>query len=359
MIDKLPLNLDLETKEVLLTLKDAHRYLAELKGVSKTIPNESILISTLPLLEAKDSSAIENIITTHDELYKSTLFEDYLNNPAAKEIDSYAEALKLGFKKISEKDLLTNSLILEMQEKITNNSAGFRVVAGTKLLNNKGECVYEPPQDSSVIKELMKNLEEYINDDSLCTLDPLIKMAIIHHQFESIHPFYDGNGRTGRIINILYLVLKELLDLPVLYLSHYIIETKNDYYTLLQKVRNEQSNPELYKAAWQEWICYILKGIISTSKRTVNTISKIRDLMQDYKVRIRAEHKFYSQDLLNILFSHPYTKVSFLVDNLGINRKTATKYLDELTASGFLSLEKLGNSNFYINQKLFNIFLED
>ena len=211
---ELPLDIDIETKTVLKQLSQAHRYLAELKGISKTIPNQAILINTLPLLEAKDSSAIENIITTHDELYKETLFGEFFSNAAAKEVQNYSHALRSGFEIVRAEGLLTNRFIIEIQEHIEQNKAGFRTHAGTELVNNStGETVYTPPQNAEDILRLMNNLEKYINDDSICSLDPLIKMAIIHFQFESIHPFYYGNGRTGRIINILYLVLKGLLSI--------------------------------------------------------------------------------------------------------------------------------------------------
>ena len=207
-LKKLPVEKDLETKEILEKLAKAHRSLAELKGVATSIPNESILINTLGLQEAKDSSAIENIITTHDDLYKAELNVKEIKSLNAKEVHNYIEALKKGFSLISDKKLITNNIIIEIQSLLENNNAGFRKVPGTSLKNAiTGEVIYTPPQDIAEIKELMTNLEVFINDNDFCELDPLIKMAIIHFQFESIHPFYDGNGRTGRIINVLYLVL--------------------------------------------------------------------------------------------------------------------------------------------------------
>lgn len=345
----LPPEKELETKAILKQLSASHRYLAELKGVAKTIPNEEILIYTLPLLEAKDSSAIENIITTHDEIYKDNLFESFISNPATKEIHKYAQALREGFHFLVEKQLITEELILNIQRTIVGNDAGFRKLPGTELKNmNTGETVYIPPQSNDDIVALMQNIIAYINDDSMHRIDPLIKMAIIHFQFESIHPFYDGNGRTGRIINILYLVLKELLDLPILYLSSYIIKTKSDYYRLLQEVRDNES--------WEEWILYMLKGVEVTSYNTIQLIEKIRQLMQDYKHRIRKQYKFYSQDLLNNLFKHPYTKIEFLQKDLNIHRQTATNYLDQLVEGGFLKMDKIGRSNYYINEPLFLLF---
>jgi Fic family protein len=234
ILPELPPRVDLETKAVLKQVAKAHRYLAELKGVAKTIPNQEILISTLPLLEAKDSSAIENIITTHDELYKEDLFGDFVQSSAAKEVQSYAGAIRTGYQSVLESRMLTNNQILEIQVLIENNRAGFRTLPGTALINDRtGKIVYTPPQDGNDILRLMGNLEKVINDEAFFPVDPLIKMAVIHYQFESIHPFYDGNGRTGRIVNILYLILNGLLDIPVLYLSRYIIRTKGEYYRLL------------------------------------------------------------------------------------------------------------------------------
>jgi Fic family protein len=349
ILPELPPQTDIETKAVLRQTANAHRYLAELKGISKTIPNQAILINTLPLLEAKDSSAIENIITTHDELYRESLFDDFISNPSAKEVQNYSQALRNGYEKIKATGIFTNNQILEIQANIENNNAGLRKLPGTNLKNDlTGETVYIPPQHHEDIVRLMNNLEQYINNDSTSLVDPLIKMAVIHYQFESIHPFYDGNGRTGRIINILYLVYKGLLDIPVLYLSKYIIRKKSDYYRLLQEVRDKDN--------WEEWILFMLQGIIETSSETVSLIQSIRILMQDYKIRIREKYKFYSQDLLNNLFFHPYTKIEFLERDLRIHRQTASKYLEELVEGGFLELEKRGKNHFYINRKLYELF---
>lgn len=349
-IQFLPPDEDLETKTVLKKLPGAHRRLAELKGISSTIPNETILINTLTLQEAKDSSAIENIITTHDEIYKAQLFEELFLNASAKEVNSYAEALKTGFQKIRTQKILKSSHILEIQQILEQNDAGYRKLPGTSLINEAtGETIYTPPQDYDSVVALMDNLISFINDIELYPADPLIKMAVIHHQFESIHPFYDGNGRTGRIINILYLVLNELLDLPILYLSRYIIRNKNDYYRLLQKVRDTGD--------WEEWILYMLDGIEQTAKETILLIGNIKKLMQDYKIRIRiAFPKMYSQDLLNNLFRHPYTKIEFLMNELMVSRLTATKYIDHLVEKGFLEKQKIGRSNYYINMPLYELF---
>ena len=350
-IPQLPLSQDIETKAILKQAAKAHRRLAELKGVALTIPNEQILISTLTLQEAKDSSAIENIVTTYDEIFKAELYIENLRSPAAKEVQRYANALRKGFGLVREHKILTNNFILQIQEELEHNKAGFRSVPGTALKNQQtGETVYTPPQNADDILQLMQNLEAFINHDDLSDLDPLVKLAVIHHQFESIHPFYDGNGRTGRIINILYLVTQNLLDLPVLYLSRYAIENKAEYYRLLQLVRD--------KNQWEDWLLFMLVGIEQTAIQTIKLIENIKILMMDYKKRIHSEFpKIYSQELLNSLFSHPYTKIEFVEESLGITRKTASSYLRELVDANYLELIKIGRSNFYLNKPLFDLFL--
>ncbi len=347
-LTELPLNIDLETKKVLKSLPSAHAALAELKGIASTIPNQNILINTLGLQEAKDSSAIENIITTHDDLYKTELNLDAFKSLNAKEVQNYISALKKGFEPTSESGLLTNRTILQIQGKLENNKAGFRKLPGTALKNTStGETVYTPPQDYEEIMRLMANLEKYINDSEIQDCDPLIKMAIIHFQFESIHPFYDGNGRTGRIINILYLILEKLQSLPILYLSNYMIKHKVDYYMYLQKVRDEN--------LWEDWILFMVKGVEETARETIDLIIKIKELMLDYKHRLRDNYKFYSQDLLNNLFKHPYTKIEFVVNDLGVSRLTAANYLNKLSDDNMLRKNKLGTGNYYINEELFEI----
>lgn len=344
----LPPGIDLETRPILKKSAQAHRFLAELKGISATIPNQSILINTLALQEAKDSSAIENIVTTHDELFQQELFADVSVNAAAKEVSRYSVALKQGYEQVRKTGLLTNNHIMEIHAELGSGRPGLRTMPGTELKNkDTGVTVYVPPQDGEEIKRLMTNLEKYINDDDFSKLDALVKMAVIHYQFESIHPFYDGNGRTGRIINILYLVQKGLLNIPVLYLSRYVIERKSEYYRHLQSVRDA--------GTWEEWILFMLDGVEKTSKQTIAIVKEIQKIMQAYKVIIREKFKFYSQDLLNNLFSHPYTKIQFLQKDLGVSRLTATKYLDSLAKEGLLKKQKTGRSNYYINTALFGI----
>ena len=347
----LPLKVDLETPAILKKLSSAHRYLAELKGVAETIPNKVILINTLALQEAKASSEIENIITTHDELYKEELFSDAVKNPASKEVSYYVQAVKKGFALIKKRHLLAVSDILKIHKELEHNNAGFRKLPGTELKNQTtGEIVYTPPQNYDEVVSLMSNLENFINDDSLSEVDPLIKMAVIHHRFESIHPFYDGNGRTGRIINVLYLILKDLQNLPILYLSRYITRNKSQYYKLLNEVRTENS--------WEEWILYMLEAVEQTSKQTIWIIKNIKELMQECKDCLKSEHpKIYSHELLNNLFSHPYTKIELIQNDLGVSRITAMKYLNELSESGIVEKNKVGKYNYYVNRPLYDLFL--
>ncbi|HEY5591503.1 MAG TPA: Fic family protein [Paludibacter sp.] len=351
VIPELPLSFEIETKAVLKQTIEANRRLAELKGVVKSMPNASILINTLALQEAKDSSAIESIITTHDELYKAELFVQHFTSAGAKEVQTYAEALKKGFEIVSKSHLLTNNAIIQIFRNVKLNDAGFRVTPGTTLKNERTqEIVYEPPQSIDLIQTYMSNLERFINDNTISDLDPLVKMAIIHHQFESIHPFSDGNGRTGRIINILYLVQQELLDLPVLYLSRYVIKNKAKYYQLLQKVRDEQ--------AWEEWILFMLKGVEVTAIETINLVEGLKRLMVQYKKEIRDSlTKIYSQDLLNNLFRHPYTRIEFVMKELSISRPTASSYLKQLEKRGLVVKVKLGRENFYLNERLFDLLV--
>lgn len=337
-----------ETVPILKRLNAATRQLAELKGIAATIPNEAILINTLSIQEAKDSSEIENIITTHDELFQADLGSGSRLKPAAKEVLRYREALWKGFRQIQKTKLLTNQTILDIQATLEQNNAGFRRVPGTTLLNEQtGETIYTPPQDMREILSLMQDLEAFINDPDLAAIDPLIKMALIHHRFESIHPFYDGNGRTGRIMNVLYLVKEDLLIIPSLYLSRYILQTKAEYYHLLQAVRTADQ--------WEAWVEYILTAVEITAAQTIQTIIQIKAAFLDFKSRIRSQHKFYSQDLINNLFTHPYTKIDLLRRELKVSRLTATRYLDELCASGFLIKRKIGRTNFYINSALAQI----
>ncbi|MBI4923782.1 MAG: Fic family protein [Devosia nanyangense] len=351
-IPRLPPSCELESPKVLRALATAHRFLAELKGRAATIPNQGILIDTLALQEAKASSEIENIVTTQDELFQASLFPDGPDSPAAKEVASYRDALKCGFDRLNEnRGLLTNNTIVEIFHVLKRTTEGFRSVPGTALRNEAaGTLVYVPPQTLSDIERHMGNLERFMNDDVLSDLDPLIKMALIHHQFESIHPFSDGNGRVGRIINVLYLVRTGLLDSPVLYLSRFITTHKADYYRLLQAVRDDD--------AWEDWLLYMLEAVSVTSRQTLELMEGMRVLMADYKKRLRDQKAVrYSQDLLNNLFRHPYTRIEFIQKDLGVTRQTAARYLDHLAGAGFVEKHQLGRNNYYINTPLVGLLM--
>lgn len=333
-----------DTPAILKRLASASRQLAELKGIAAAIPNQGILINTLGLQEAKDSSEIENIVTTHDELFKDDVLPEASANPAAKEVLRYRQALHVGFEQVRETGLITSNLVVRIQSELERNNAGFRKLPGTALKDAAGRTVYTPPQDPGEIAALMRALERFTNEPDVFAADPLIKMALIHHQFESIHPFYDGNGRTGRILNVLYLVKERLLEIPVLYLSSHIVRTKADYYRLLQAVRDDD--------AWEEWVLYLLEAVEQTAGQTIATIHAIKAALFDYKHRIRDSYKFYSQDLINNLFMHPYTKIEFVQHDLQVSRLTATKYLDALVDGGFVQKRKIGRGNYYINAAL-------
>ncbi|MEP4532688.1 MAG: Fic family protein [Cyclobacteriaceae bacterium] len=347
----LPYPVDLETKQVLKDLNNAHRALAELKGVARSIPRQDILINSLAFQEAKDSSEVENIVTTHDELYRTTLGLDYDVSPAAKEVKNYVAALKRGYDIVKEHGLLTANHIVEIQEVLEENNAGFRKLPGTELKNQQtGKVVYTPPQDLEQIQALMRNLERFINDTEMSDLDPIVKMAVIHFQFESIHPFYDGNGRTGRIINILYLVLQELIDVPILYLSQFIIQNKSDYYRALQAVREEND--------WENWVLFMILGVENTALSTMLKVERIKGAMMELKNVLRENYKFYSQDLLNHLFRQPYTKIEYVQDALRVSRPTAAGYLNQLATDGVL-IKKVSKPNYYINPYLINALTND
>ncbi len=351
IIQKLPNIGEIETKLILKKSLQANRALAELKGILATIPDQNILINTLSLQEAKDSSAIENIITTHDELFKASI--DLQVTLEAKEVQSYSSALKRGFDLVSQYGFLSTNHLVQILNVLEPTNGGIRRLPGTMLKNQQtGEVVYTPPQDHEEILRLMDNLELFINNDEITDWDSLVKMAIIHFQFESIHPFYDGNGRTGRIINLLYLVLKNLLDVPVLYLSRYIVKNKGQYYQKLQAVRDQND--------WESWIVFMLEAVEQTSLYTIELIKNIRELLHKTKEWCQENSpKIYSRELLDNLFKHPYTKIDFVMQDCQISRLTATKYLDILVESGKLTKVKIGKSNYYINHALLDLLIQN
>jgi Fic family protein len=346
----LPPNVDLETKRVLKQLSRSHRALAELKGYADTMPNKNILINAVTINEAKDSSAIENIITTHDELFKA-MSSISAASPAAKEVVSYRTALWFGYEQVKKSGLLTTNSIIDIQAIIENNRGGIRKLPGTVLKNDTtGEIIYVPPSGEQEILLLMSNLDKYMNED-YDQVDNLVKLAVMHYQFESIHPFYDGNGRTGRIINVLYLVLKDLLDSPILYLSKFIIRNKNAYYRLLQEVNHDDN--------WEDWILYILEGIEQTAEETLVLIKKINSVVVQTAEDIQKEcSKIYSRELLDLLFYEFYTKIAYIEVGLKVTRKTASNYLSKLEEAGFLESQKVGKEKIYLNRRLFQVVQE-
>lgn len=352
-----PPGVDFRTPGLLTALVAAHRHLAELKGCAASIPNQGILINTLALQEAKASSEVESYVTTQDELFQADLHLSEWISPAAKEVARYREALMHGFERMrAQQGLIGNGTLIALFQLLKNSSEGFRTSGGTVLKNEKtGNTVFVPPQDGASVIAAMHALELFINDDTVCDLDPIIKMALIHHQFESIHPFSDGNGRIGRILCVLYLAQSKLLDTPVLYLSRYINQHKSDYYRLLQAVRDEKPNAH----AWQQWVIFMLNAVADTAQRAVQLVAGMRDLMAETKRRMRTDlPKLYSQDLLNNLFRHPYTRIEFVQDDLGITRQTAARYLRLLAAAGLIQEHAQGKHLYFVNLPLVNLLAQ-
>lgn len=342
----LPPKADLETKEVLTKTISASRALAQLNGAIRNLPNPSLFLDTLHLQEAKASSEIENIITTNDDLYQSVVADKKFLNSATKEVISYKEAIWLGLRQLEKKPFITTNLCIKLVQCIKQNTAGIRTSIGTTLSNTKGEVIYTPPSGEDIIREKMANLEKFMNEND--TLDPLIKMAISHYQFEAIHPFADGNGRTGRILLLLQLKMEQLLDIPALFLSEYIIRHKEEYYKGLRAV-TEHNN-------WSEFIIYMLDMVEKTSIKGLERLESIIQLMETTGQEIKEKlPKVYSKDLVEVIFKLPYTKRQNLIDiDLG-TPKTVGNYLMALEENGFLTSIRVGKEKLYLNQKLMDI----
>ena len=333
-----PEGVDLETVPVLKQVTAAARELAELKGAGSIIPNQKILLTGIVLQEARLSSEIENIVTTNDELYQATADDLFSASPHTKEVLRYQQALWSGCERLRERPLSVN-LFLELVEIIKGRPMGIRWVPGTKLTGNDGKIVYTPPEGEERIRGLLANLEQFIHSEQ-GDLDPLIRLAVMHYQFEDIHPFSDGNGRTGRIINILYLVEKGLLDLPVLYLSRYIIRHKQAYYEGLRRVTEDQ--------AWESWLLFMLRGIQEMSWETRELIRQIADLMTEMgKIARDRAPKTYSKDLIELIFEQPYCKIRFLEERGIAKRQTASVYLKEFAKARLLRPVKAGREMYY------------
>lgn len=348
-LEKLPPKREqVETIAVLRQTNKAATTLAELKGIARTIPNQSMLINAIVLQEAKGSSEIENIITTQDELYKALTVNKSTISAETKEVVNYRTALFYGFNLLENQGFLRVNDIVGIQQELIDNTAGIRSTPGTVLKNDKtGEVVYTPPQDRQEILDLLSNFIIHFNQNE-SNLSPLINLAILHYQFESIHPFYDGNGRAGRILNILYLILNKLIEIPILYLSSYIIENKADYYRLLSQTNKTGD--------WEEWILFMLKAVEITSLQTIEKINKISLLLEltIEKVQLNSP-KVYKKELVELLFEQPYSKIEFVVNHLQVERKAASRYLKEMEKIGVLESQKVGRETLYINKDLIKI----
>jgi Fic family protein len=344
----LPPSIELETPAILKKAISANRVLAELKGLAKLIPNQGILINGIVLQEARLSSEIENILTTNDELYKAAADERLSTDVHTKEVLRYREALWHGYQALKQRPLTTN-LFIEIAGIIKQSDMDIRRVPGTKIANSRGEVIYTPPEGEAVIRDKLSNLERFIHAED--NLDPLIKLAVLHYQFEAIHPFSDGNGRTGRILNILFLVEQGLLDIPVLYLSHYIIHHKSAYYEGLRRVTENQD--------WINWVAYMLDAVETTARQTQERVLRILGLMQDAQELVSKQApKIYSKDLIETVFMHPYCKIRFLEERGIAKRQTASNYLQTLENLGLLRSRKMGRELYYINDRLFQVLTE-
>jgi Fic family protein len=345
----LPPPTEVETAAVLKKAIAASRALAELKGMAERMPNQAMLIDSLVLQEARASSEIENILTTNDELFKAASDEAFTREAAAsaeaKEVLRYRQALNHGFRQIKERPLATG-LFIEIAQLIKQTDFSVRRTPGTRIANSRGETIYTPPEGETVIRDKLRELENFMHADD--GLDVLVKMALVHYQFEAIHPFPDGNGRAGRILNILYLVDQGLLNLPVLYLSRHIIDNKAAYYDGLRRVTEE--------GAWGDWVVYMLDAVEQTSLRTRQQITDILALMEAVRERVQREAPgIYSKDLIEQIFRQPYCKIQFL-ERAGMGtRQTCAKYLRELERLGVLNGQKIGREVYFINQALFEL----
>jgi len=344
----LPPMKNVATNKVLQRTTPVARAVAELKGVGRVIPNQAILIDSLILQEAKASTEIENIVTTADAVYKAFSASTKQIDSATKEVLRYREALWYGYNQLEQRPILSTNLFIDCVQILKQNKAGIRNTPGTKIVNaSRGEVLYTPPEGESRIRDMLGDLEKYIHEED--GLDPLIKLPLLHYQFEAIHPFMDGNGRTGRILNLLYLTLHGLLDYPVLYLSKFIIENKNDYYRLLRGVTSNQE--------WEPWILFMLNGIEETAIYSRDKILAIKELMDTTVDRARdlLPSKVFSKELIELLFERPYTKIQHLMDKDIAKRETASMYLKELESVHLLKSQRVGKEFLYLNTGLYEL----
>ncbi|MGH1338431.1 MAG: Fic family protein [Aureispira sp.] len=350
-----PLN-KVENINILKKLNTASRALAVFDGRMSRLPNPSMLVNTIALQEAKTSSEIENIFTTNDSLYKAISDSTKNKNidPATKEVLRYREALWTGYKDLKENSMITKDLIIKIFQQIKESSATLRSPQSNVVIKKgnsefrSGETVYTPPRGIGVLEKLLDNLIEYLNDDEKYPTDPLLKMCIAHYQFEAIHPFHDGNGRTGRILNLLYLNQKKLLSYPSLYLSKYIIRYKDEYYYKLGNVTQ--------RGNWEKWITYMLDGIEKTALLTSSLIDEILTQMESTLQHGKKSIDWYNKEINEIIFSQPYIRYATLEEVLQIHsRTTLTKYFHQLVAAKILSYKKIGAKVFYVNDDLIRI----
>ncbi len=346
----LPPGQDLETKPVLKRCVTARAAVAELRRAGELIPDQSVLINTIPLLEAKDSSEIENIVTTNDALFREASQLDDGGDPAAKEALRYRAALFSGYETLKTRPLTARTAI-DICSRIKGVDMDVRKTPGTQLKNSfTGEVIYTPPDGQQNLRDLLGNWEAFANAED--DLDPLVRMAVLHYQFEAIHPFLDGNGRTGRILNILVLIQAGLLDIPTLYLSRHIVRTKGDYYRLLQGVT--------LRGEWEPWIIYMLTAIESTATWTNARIRAIRDLMQHTTEFMRAHApKIYSRELIETIFAQPYVRIAHLIEADIAERHAAARYLKQLVEIGVLVEEKRGRDKVFIHRKYMDLLGRD
>ena len=340
----------IETRAVLKACIAARAALGELKQAAELIPNQAMLINTLPMLEARASSEIENIVTTTDALFRHINHNDATADPATKEALRYRRALSEGFKALKAHPLTTRTAE-QICILIKGVDMAVRRVPGTKLENHSnGDVIYTPPESEARLRDILANWEKFLHNET--ELDPLIRMAIGHYQFEAIHPFTDGNGRTGRVINSLFLIEQGLLSLPILYLSRYIIQNKADYYRLLLEVTKSE--------AWEDWIVYILKGVEDTAIWTIAKIAAIRDLQHDTSNFVRHSlPKIYSHELISLIFEQPYCRIANLVEAGIAKRQTASVYLKQLADIGVLSEVETGKEKLFIHPKLLKLITSE
>jgi Fic family protein len=342
----LPPNSNLETTEIFKKTISASRSLANLNGAVINLPNPRLFLDTIHLQEAKASSEIENIITTNDDLYQSIVADKKFDDPASKEVISYKNALWYGLEILDSRPFITTNLCIEIMQRIKENTSGIRTTPGTTLSNAKGETIYTPPSGEEVIREKLSNWESFVNEND--TLDPLIKMAVMHYQFEAIHPFSDGNGRTGRVLLLLYLKLVNLLDIPAIYLSEYIIENKTEYYKRLRQVTENGD--------WENWIVYMLDMVEKTANQGINQLKRITELMDQMSDEIKNKlPRLHSKELIEIIFRLPYTKRQYLIDEGFGTPKTVGNYLMELEKNDLLKSVRVGKEKLYLNYRLMDI----